>query len=351
MEIPIHIRKTQSYHIWAKTALGSTQSAITFNISNKSWSAESNLTSYSTAESGFNWTQLTEKFANQSIKLAEGSYTLSIVSQGQQNVIARIVIASSSDIDRATVKLSEYLSNRSIDLISKIYDKEKYTTTTFIPIDGNYEFYLRAPKDENPRLTVNIDPPQNIKIAVGSNGTEEVRESVSKTLQWYKAGELHLQQGYYNITLESINPIGTDLLRLSLFNQKVENPAPELKFEKISPAEYQVHVNASQPFFLIFSESYNAQWKAYFGEVNWFETFWKKPIDRDKHFLVNSYANAWYIEKTGTYDVTLYFWPQSLLYIGVMVSLLTLTLCLIYLFKDGAKHFYSRYIRKNAHTD
>lgn len=351
MEIPIHIRKTQSYQIWAKTALGSTQSAITFNISNKSWSAESTLSSYSNAESGFKWTQLTEKFANKSIQLAEGSYTLSIVSQGQQNVMSRIVIASSSDIDRATVKLSEYLSNRSIDLISKIYDKEKYTTTTFVPVEGSYEFYLRAPKDENPRLTINIDSPQNIKIAIDGNGIEEVRENVSKTFQWFKAGELHLQQGYYNITLESINPIGTDLLRLSLFNQKIENPAPELKFEKISPIEYTVHVNASQPFFLIFSESYNPQWKAYFGDVNSFETFWKKPIDGDKHFLVNSYANAWYIEKTGTYDVTLYFWPQSLLYIGVIVSLLTLAFCLVYLSQDGVKYFYFRYIRKNAHTE
>jgi len=351
MEIPIHISKAQSYQIWVKTALGSNQSAITFNISNKTWSTQSAITSYSTVESGFRWIQLTEKFANESIQLAEGSYILSIVSPRQGNVLARIVIASSSDIDRATLKSREYLSDRSIDLISKMYDKEKkYTTTTLVPVDGSYEFYLRAPADANPRLKINIDSSQNIKIAIDGNGIEEVRESVPKSFQWYKAGEIYLQQGYYNTTLESIHPIGADLLRLSLSHQKVENPAPELKFEKISPTQYTVHVNASQPFFLIFSESYNPQWKAYFGDVNWFETFWGKHIGGDKHFLVNSYANAWYIEKTGKYDITLYFLPQSLLYIGVIVSLLTLAFCLICLSQDGVKYFYFRYIRKNAHT-
>jgi len=74
---------------------------------------------------------------------------------------------------------------------------------------------------------------------------------------------------------------------------------PDITLQKGNPTKYQISVtNANQPFFLIFSESYHPQWKAYMnpqgGDTNWFEAFFQRAIREKRHFLVNGYTNAIY---------------------------------------------------------
>jgi len=114
--------------------------------------------------------------------------------------------------------------------------------------------------------------------------------------------------------------------------------APTVTYEKINPTKYIVHVNASKPFFLVFSESYHKDWIAY---VN------GQQIPGTYHFMANGYANAWYINKTGTYTITLEFWPQRLFYIGSVISITTFILCVLYISKGKIKTIYKRYIRKS----
>jgi hypothetical protein len=144
--------------------------------------------------------------------------------------------------------------------------------------------------------------------------------------------------------------------------------SPKITFQKINPTKYKVHVNASHPFFLVFSESYHPQWKAYtedkglefseiiasYTNVNVKEArhemkftpsdisyLFAKPLPEDKHFLVNGYANAWYIDPEeidedgdGSFVVTLYFLPQSLFYSGLFISGMTFISCFGFLFYD-----------------
>ncbi|MDL1969860.1 MAG: alpha-(1-_3)-arabinofuranosyltransferase family protein [Candidatus Desulfofervidaceae bacterium] len=156
----------------------------------------------------------------------------------------------------------------------------------------------------------------------------------------------------------------------------VVQPLPTLTFHKISPTRYEVKVeNATAPFFLVFSESYHPKWKAYIktenrnwkvenrkqktGNGKWeivaeypkvrvkearhemeftpkdISYLFKKPLPEKYHLLVNGYANAWYIDpkKIGqrNFTITLYFWPQSLFYLGLFISGVTLLGCLGYL--------------------
>ena len=53
------------------------------------------------------------------------------------------------------------------------------------------------------------------------------------------------------------------------------------------------------------------------------------------HYLVNAYANGWYVPKTGQYRIVLEYWPQRLFEIGVIISVTTLLACLSYLAYDG----------------
>jgi hypothetical protein len=145
---------------------------------------------------------------------------------------------------------------------------------------------------------------------------------------------------------------------------------PHIFFQRINPTKYKIKIeNATEPFYLTFSESFHPSWKAYidadamqcdpittyknvnvtecrqeskFFEVADLTRLFSKPISEEKHFLVNGYANAWYIDtqKLGTgenFTVTLYFKPQSYFYIGLIISGLTFIGCIGYLLRSNRK--------------
>lgn len=154
---------------------------------------------------------------------------------------------------------------------------------------------------------------------------------------------------------------------------KVKSEAPGIIFKKINPTKYLVNVKgAKDPFWLVFSESFHEQWKLYqlpvtnhqppgFDEIvaeysrlkvkeakhlmkftpGDMRFLFKKPLDVS-HQMVNGYANGWYIEpeKLGLDDdfmFVLYFYPQSLFYLGLLVSGITLVSCTGYLMYDNKR--------------
>lgn len=137
--------------------------------------------------------------------------------------------------------------------------------------------------------------------------------------------------------------------------------SPELSIQKINPVEFVVGVkNAKIPYVLNFSESFDSGWKvyivkskdvdsssyvsAYFGGAikeakplnkffNNLSLFFKTPLDESKHFKVNGYSNAWYIEEPGDYKLIVFFEPQKYFYIGLIISALTILGFLILVLK------------------
>jgi hypothetical protein len=167
---------------------------------------------------------------------------------------------------------------------------------------------------------------------------------------------------------------------------------PRITFVKVNPTKYKIKVEgAKEPYMLVFSESFHSGWRLYMdnmkrermtlmgvlgkvareitglflddkgygedvasyfdGEIKegthrmtflepaTFETWGKKSIVEDRHFLVNGYANSWYItpEDVGgkeNYELIVEFWPQRLFYIELFVSGMTLVGCLGYLGYD-----------------
>jgi len=96
---------------------------------------------------------------------------------------------------------------------------------------------------------------------------------------------------------------------------------PVISYQRVNSAKYVVKVyNAMSPFILVFTDSFDRDWIA---KIN------GKVIAT--HFVINGYANGWYINKTGSYTIILEFLPQTIFYVGAFLSISTLTLCLIYL--------------------
>jgi hypothetical protein len=138
---------------------------------------------------------------------------------------------------------------------------------------------------------------------------------------------------------------------------------PQMTFKKINPTKYQVEINSTRPFFLVFSESFQPQWQAYldnsfkcvqtayYDNINVKECkqedsftpsdisyLFTKPLSEEDHFMANGYANAWYIDPKDigkqNFTITLYFFPQSYFYTGLLISGFTFIFCIGYLYRD-----------------
>ena len=137
---------------------------------------------------------------------------------------------------------------------------------------------------------------------------------------------------------------------------------PQLTFTKINPTRLNVEINnAKKPFFLIFLDSFHSDWKiyenkentsdgprnivaSYFNDAvrekeptsNFFPKdeliLWgQRPLFENGHFLINDYANLWYIDKQGSFSLIINFWSQRLFYWGIIISGVTVFCSLVYL--------------------
>jgi hypothetical protein len=139
----------------------------------------------------------------------------------------------------------------------------------------------------------------------------------------------------------SLNNAGYFVNADNLFSSIPQNTNTSLTFKQINPTKYSVYVNSSRPFYLVFSDSYDKGWTA---------TINGQQISDQYHFTANGYANSWYINKTGTYTITLEFTPQNLFYAGGAISITVLIICTIYISKNKIKNIYQRYLKKNSIT-
>lgn len=93
-----------------------------------------------------------------------------------------------------------------------------------------------------------------------------------------------------------------------------------VSYREINPTLYNVNVNSSNAFYLVFSEAYDKGWVAIIDG---------QQIPAQDHFTANGYANCWYINKTGSYTIKLEFTPQNLFFAGAVVSVSTLVVCAV----------------------
>jgi len=105
---------------------------------------------------------------------------------------------------------------------------------------------------------------------------------------------------------------------------------PELVYKRLNPARYVISIkNATEPFFLVLSQTYHSQWKSFANG---------EEIPAKYHFVVNGYANAWYIDRYGSYTITIEFYPQRYLELGSSITIVGLVMCLIdamYIHRDS----------------
>ncbi len=218
-----------------------------------------------------------------------------------------------------TTKLRLYITSVTAlyDLVSiwefKAYAEPTVSRSILIPEDGFYRADFRlafGPQFGTVTLKVNDE---TIDISCNSPDAKIIH---------YEAGPFYLHSGEQTVTISAtgeayfsdmvmtLNDEGDFGFLDDLFEAK---PGPKVSYEKINPTKYKAHVeNSNEPFLLIFSESYHPRWKAY--------------VDGEEISPIPMYSlvNGYYINKTGDFDVTIYFTGQSYADLGIRISVVTL---------------------------
>ncbi|MFC1646675.1 hypothetical protein ACFL1A_00170 [Patescibacteria group bacterium] len=110
--------------------------------------------------------------------------------------------------------------------------------------------------------------------------------------------------------------------------KQTESPVSKIVYKKINPTKYVLYPeNSKIPSIVVFHENYNYNWKLYqvksektgmFNSVT--NTWFKKPIDEDKHFKLYGFANGWVIEEDTDGVLVLEFRQQKLFYVGIIIT-------------------------------
>ncbi len=149
---------------------------------------------------------------------------------------------------------------------------------------------------------------------------------------------------------------------------KLKNPpsiissTANIYYERINPIKYKITLrNLSTSQNLLFYETYHPGWKIYPEQTNYeniivnnfFDLFYliNKPSFDNSHHVLSPYGNQWTIEpgmiknnfnkalykqnKDGSIDVTLtlYFLPQSYFYLGIVITLFSLSISAMWFIK------------------
>jgi len=215
----------------------------------------------------------------------------------------RINVTSAPDFNMVSIWELEVGSPQAASSSAKI----------FIPREANY--VLAARLSSGPEYGI---------LDIGMNGfTASINCSSSNTgFNWFELEPVFLGTGEQIISISAVDKVDVDeIILYSLegeegaipVNQLFESDSisPHISYEKVSPVQYRVNVESSDPFLLVFSDSYHPLWKAFLdnSEVS--------PV------IAYSFVNGFFINKTGDFDVTLYFTGQIYADLGLRISTIT----------------------------
>lgn len=142
-------------------------------------------------------------------------------------------------------------------------------------------------------------------------------------------GIIDLPEGTSELSIEQTDPRADIFEFTPLTPPQSLNPlsTPKVSHQMSSPTKHKAVIHAEEPFTLIFSESFHPYWRAY------------TLINGKKHFFTlhekaNGFANGYWIDQTGDFEVILEFTPQRFFVICLILTALSILFFLGLLFSS-----------------
>lgn len=128
------------------------------------------------------------------------------------------------------------------------------------------------------------------------------------------------------------------------------NPHPEriqvedISYRQLDPTTYIVSIhNAATAYILSSRIGYDTGWKAFVLDPSELpnnnylsKIIFQKGMRENRLYKTNTFANSWFLDKKGSYDILIEYEPQRFSYIGGFISLIYFPfLTLLFIFKRG----------------
>ncbi len=240
---------------------------------------------------------------------------------------------------RGDVKLKLFMYLKISPLVFKELNKEKVKKTSLLRI-GKNEFTLADFNGADSLLQ-------------GSIYQKLIEKSVPLKIESQRANFNILDNDYFEAKWILIDPINGE-------EKEEQTDNPVIIFRKLAPTKCLLRVSgAKMPFWIIFNEGFHSKWlllepskidksrsqnsinnlvRAY-PNFNAKEAIHSVEFDlsdaayifqnqiKARHFLVNGFANGWYIDpkETGSnFDLVIFFLPQGYFYLGIIITIATI---------------------------
>ncbi|HSW87867.1 MAG TPA: alpha-(1-_3)-arabinofuranosyltransferase family protein [Candidatus Saccharimonadales bacterium] len=259
--------------------------------------------------------------SNASFTLSSGKTTPSVKKIPLQKIDPHGTYKVSFDMWIEKGNLAKVAMTDNTELTANAISKYKFINT-----DGyNNSFVSQSfTFDANPNAKMNVvvfqlAPYNNCKYINAQSIilVNKCSNDVSFYNQFSKSTEIQVR----NLRVEKV--LTNDFILRSDDGQTKPFPTPKIQFNKINSSQYTIKVfNAKNPFYLVFSESFNPLWQLTITDIN-------KKVEN--HYVVNSYANAWYIDRKGTYTMSISFKPEQAFITGKIISGIAIIASLLYL--------------------
>lgn len=146
-------------------------------------------------------------------------------------------------------------------------------------------------------------------------------ENQSSGFNWYEIGPVFLKKGEQTIKVQGAGQINFDTMAVYSVKEneaitlndlfKSNSYSPTIDYEKQNSGQYKLHIATNSSFFLLFSDAYHPLWRAYVDGAE------IPPMIAD--YFINGFA----IDKTGEFDIFLYFTGQAYTDLGLKISLVS----------------------------
>jgi hypothetical protein len=320
ISVPFHVSGSGRYHLWIRTLRSPGGGELLIKMDQQFLA---NL-SCKSAIVGFTWVDagVVELFGNEHQVTLEGQSGLVAVntmtllseeemakwqeeSQGLANQYPNIyLLEAERDFDTAGAKVSSenglFSSGRAIEMAYHT----TISTTVNVATSGDYTVAARI-------FPTTSTTTSTLRITLGATLLSLVPQK--DQTGWIEAGRVHLEKGPLAILVSASDPCAFDALWLGKGKTPdalaTNTQAPvEISYEKIDPTRYRVRVRAEHPFVLALAESYDPLWEA------------SGPDQRVSSVPLYGVINAFYLNKTGTYEIIVQYQAQQWARFGTLLS-------------------------------
>ena len=111
-----------------------------------------------------------------------------------------------------------------------------------------------------------------------------------------------------------------------------QEETPVIKeYVKVNPTLWKAHINASAPFTLAFAEPHDSAWEARIYKDD-------RKLDVAKSIPLYGAINAFQIDQSGDLEIEIRYLRQDWFEIGLLISSVTFSFCIFYLFYDWKRN-------------